>query len=363
VSTHGRVFATERSSSANMEKKRSERRGRASASRDYSRWWLATVRVFIRPERRPLKTGSRPQRRGRLSAFPRQGRRGAGVPWWAGRSACPTGPVTIAEVRGDQGGGSNRPKFRKRKPGAVCARPWTQRRRQMKAKYCARLDKSCWALAVYDGLGVAQKRGAARFQGAGRTLGIRPVRHIGQRREYTSRTCSSFPIWTKTIRAGILPAAFSLSPGPQANPPQGPGARRNSSVTERELPRGQGSGFMISAERDTWMTNHHVGRRCERDHGNAARTSASSRGRVVGFGPGGLRGAGKIEAADWPTSKIGEPGTAQGRRVGHRNRLPVRSAKYGHGGIVSAKGGRETGRAAAFITDRLRAGGGGGGGE
>jgi len=137
---------------------------------------------------------------------------------------------------------------------------------------------------------------------------------------------------------------FFPQPGPQPNPHQGPAPR--TPRPDREMPRGQGSGFLISADGYV-MTNHHVVEGAD-EITVTLPDKREFKGRVVGSDQRSDVALVKIEGSGLPTSKIGDPARlkvgewviAIGSPFGLQNTVTA--------GIVSAKG-RETGELLPFI--------------
>jgi serine protease Do len=137
---------------------------------------------------------------------------------------------------------------------------------------------------------------------------------------------------------------FFPQPGPQPGPRQGPAPRNPR--PDRELPRGQGSGFLISPDGYV-MTNHHVVDGADEILVTLA-DKREFKGRVIGSDQRTDVALVKIEGAALPSSKIGDPVRlkvgewviAIGSPFGLQNTVTA--------GIVSAKG-RETGELLPFI--------------
>jgi len=137
---------------------------------------------------------------------------------------------------------------------------------------------------------------------------------------------------------------FFPQPGPQPNPHQGPMPR--SPRPDREIPRGQGSGFVISSDGYV-MTNHHVVEGAD-EIVVTLPDKREFKGRVIGSDQRSDVALVKIEASGLPSSKIGDPAKlkvgewviAIGSPFGLQNTVTA--------GIVSAKG-RETGELLPFI--------------
>jgi len=137
---------------------------------------------------------------------------------------------------------------------------------------------------------------------------------------------------------------FFPQPAPQPGPRQGPAPRVPR--PDRELPRGQGSGFLVSPDGYV-MTNHHVVDGAD----EIVVTLADKRefkGRLIGSDQRTDVALVKIEGTALPSSKIGDPARlkvgewviAIGSPFGLQNTVTA--------GIVSAKG-RETGELLPFI--------------
>jgi serine protease Do len=137
---------------------------------------------------------------------------------------------------------------------------------------------------------------------------------------------------------------FFPQPGPQPGPRQGPAPRMPR--PDRELPRGQGSGFLISPDGYV-MTNHHVVDGADEILVTLA-DKREFKGHVVGSDQRTDVALVKIDGASLPSSKIGDPARlkvgewviAIGSPFGLQNTVTA--------GIVSAKG-RETGELLPFI--------------
>src|SRR6267154_3589455 len=96
---------------------------------------------------------------------------------------------------------------------------------------------------------------------------------------------------------------FFPQPGPQPNPHQGPMPR--SPRPDREIPRGQGSGFVISSDGYV-MTNHHVVEGAD-EIVVTLPDKREFKGRVIGSDQRSDVALVKIEASGLPSSKIGDP--------------------------------------------------------
>ncbi len=137
---------------------------------------------------------------------------------------------------------------------------------------------------------------------------------------------------------------FFPQPGPQPGPRQGP--MPHSPHPDREMPRGQGSGFLISPD-GYIMTNHHVVEGADEILVTLA-DKREFKGRVIGSDQRTDVALVKIDGAGLPSSKIGDPVhlrvgewvIAIGSPFGLQNTVTA--------GIVSAKG-RETGELLPFI--------------
>jgi serine protease Do len=137
---------------------------------------------------------------------------------------------------------------------------------------------------------------------------------------------------------------FFPQPGPQPNPHQGPMPR--SPRPDREIPRGQGSGFLISSDGYV-MTNHHVVEGAD-EITVTLPDKREFKGHLVGSDQRTDVALVKIDGTGLPSSKIGDPVRlkvgewviAIGSPFGLQNTVTA--------GIVSAKG-RETGELLPFI--------------
>jgi serine protease Do len=137
---------------------------------------------------------------------------------------------------------------------------------------------------------------------------------------------------------------FFPQPGPQPNPHQGPTPRIPR--PDRELPRGQGSGFIISSDGYV-LTNHHVVDGAD-DITVTLPDKREFKGHLIGSDQRSDVALVKIDGATLPSSKIGDPVKlkvgewviAIGSPFGLQNTVTA--------GIVSAKG-RETGELLPFI--------------
>jgi serine protease Do len=137
---------------------------------------------------------------------------------------------------------------------------------------------------------------------------------------------------------------FFPQPGPQPNPHQGPMPR--TPRPDREIPRGQGSGFIISSDGYV-LTNHHVVDGAD-EITVTLPDKREFKGHLVGSDQRSDVALVKIDGSGLPSSKIGDPGRlkvgewviAIGSPFGLQNTVTA--------GIVSAKG-RETGELLPFI--------------
>lgn len=137
---------------------------------------------------------------------------------------------------------------------------------------------------------------------------------------------------------------FFPQPGPQPNPHQGPAPRVPR--PDRELPRGQGSGFIISQDGYV-LTNHHVVDGAD-EITVTLPDKREFKGHLIGSDQRSDVALVKIDGATLPSSKIGDPAKlkvgewviAIGSPFGLQNTVTA--------GIVSAKG-RETGELLPFI--------------
>jgi serine protease Do len=137
---------------------------------------------------------------------------------------------------------------------------------------------------------------------------------------------------------------FFPQPGPQPNPHQGPMPR--TPRPDREIPRGQGSGFIISPDGYV-MTNHHVVEGAD-EITVTLPDKREFKGHLVGSDQRSDVALVKIDGSGLPSSKIGDPTKlkvgewviAIGSPFGLQNTVTA--------GIVSAKG-RETGELLPFI--------------
>src|SRR5689334_20089588 len=137
---------------------------------------------------------------------------------------------------------------------------------------------------------------------------------------------------------------FFPQPGPQPNPHQGPAPRVPR--PDRELPRGQGSGFIISPDGYV-LTNHHVVDGAD-EITVTLPDKREFKGHLIGSDQRSDVALVKIDGTTLPSSKIGDPAKlkvgewviAIGSPFGLQNTVTA--------GIVSAKG-RETGELLPFI--------------
>jgi len=137
---------------------------------------------------------------------------------------------------------------------------------------------------------------------------------------------------------------FMPQPGPQPNPHQGPMPRMPR--PDREIPRGQGSGFIISTDGYV-LTNHHVVDGADEIIVTLP-DKREFKGHLVGSDQRSDVALVKIDGSALPSSKIGDPAKlkvgewviAIGSPFGLQNTVTA--------GIVSAKG-RETGELLPFI--------------
>jgi serine protease Do len=133
-------------------------------------------------------------------------------------------------------------------------------------------------------------------------------------------------------------------PGPMPNPHQGPMPR--SPHPDREIPRGQGSGFIISADGYV-LTNYHVVEGAD-EITVTLPDKREFKGHLVGSDQRSDVALVKVDGSALPSSKIGDPARlkvgewviAIGSPFGLQNTVTA--------GIVSAKG-RETGELLPFI--------------
>jgi len=139
---------------------------------------------------------------------------------------------------------------------------------------------------------------------------------------------------------------FFPQPGPQPNPHQGPMPRIPRGGPDREIPRGQGSGFIISPDGYV-LTNHHVVDGAD-EITVTLPDKREFKGHLVGSDQRSDVALVKVDGAGLPSSKIGDPVKlkvgewviAIGSPFGLQNTVTA--------GIVSAKG-RETGELLPFI--------------
>jgi len=133
---------------------------------------------------------------------------------------------------------------------------------------------------------------------------------------------------------------------PQPGPGQRPGPGPRSPHGEREIPRGIGSGFVISAD-GYLLTNHHVVEGAD-EITVTFPDKREFKGKLVGSDPRTDVALVKIEGTDLPTLKIGDPVKL---RVGEwviAIGSPFNLQNTVTAGIVSAKS-RETGELLPFI--------------
>lgn len=133
-------------------------------------------------------------------------------------------------------------------------------------------------------------------------------------------------------------------PGPNTMPrsPHGGGADRN----DREIPRGVGSGFIISDD-GYLLTNHHVVEGSD-EITVTLQDKREFKGKLIGSDPKSDVALVKIEGTNLPTLKLGDPAKL---RVGEwviAIGSPFNLSNTVTAGIVSAKG-RETGELLPFI--------------
>ena len=141
---------------------------------------------------------------------------------------------------------------------------------------------------------------------------------------------------------------FFPQPGPgQPGPRQGPAPRQPHGGAEREIPRGVGSGFLISAD-GYLLTNHHVVEGAD-DITVTLQDKREFKGKLVGSDPRTDVALVKIEGgSDLPKLKLGDPAKL---RVGEwviAIGSPFNLQNTVTAGIVSAKS-RETGELLPFI--------------
>jgi serine protease Do len=144
---------------------------------------------------------------------------------------------------------------------------------------------------------------------------------------------------------------FPQQPGPNANPNPNPQQRpgpapRNPHGGDREIPRGVGSGFLISAD-GYLLTNNHVVEGSD-EITVTLQDKREFKGKLIGADPKSDVAVVKIEGTDLPTLKIGDPAKL---RVGEwviAIGSPFNLENTVTAGIVSAKS-RETGELLPFI--------------
>jgi serine protease Do len=142
---------------------------------------------------------------------------------------------------------------------------------------------------------------------------------------------------------------FPQQPGPGQRPSPGPNAAPRSphgDRGDREIPRGVGSGFIISAD-GYLLTNHHVVEGSD-EITVTLQDKREFKGKLIGSDPKSDVALVKIEGKDLPTLKLGDPSKL---RVGEwviAIGSPFNLSNTVTAGIVSAKG-RETGELLPFI--------------
>jgi serine protease Do len=143
---------------------------------------------------------------------------------------------------------------------------------------------------------------------------------------------------------------FPQQPGPGQRPNPGvpnPGQRSpHGDHGDREIPRGVGSGFIISAD-GYLLTNHHVVEGSD-EITVTLQDKREFKGKLIGSDPKSDVALVKIEGKDLPTLKLGDPAKL---RVGEwviAIGSPFNLSNTVTAGIVSAKG-RETGELLPFI--------------
>jgi serine protease Do len=142
---------------------------------------------------------------------------------------------------------------------------------------------------------------------------------------------------------------FPQQPGPGQRPNPGPNPMPRSphgDHSDREIPRGVGSGFIISAD-GYLLTNHHVVEGSD-EITVTLQDKREFKGKLIGSDPKSDVALVKIEGTDLPTLKIGDPAKL---RVGEwviAIGSPFNLSNTVTAGIVSAKG-RETGELLPFI--------------
>lgn len=168
-------------------------------------------------------------------------------------------------------------------------------------------------------------------------VNIRTTARLSQRMQQFPDLDENDPGWEFFRR-------FFPQPGPQPSPRQGPLPRVPR--PDREVPRGQGSGFIISADGYV-MTNHHVVEGADEILVTLP-DKREFKGHLVGSDQRSDVALVKIDGSALPSSKIGDPVKlkvgewviAIGSPFGLQNTVTA--------GIVSAKG-RETGELLPFI--------------
>jgi serine protease Do len=143
---------------------------------------------------------------------------------------------------------------------------------------------------------------------------------------------------------------FPQQPGPGQRPNPGPNQMPRSphggDHSDREIPRGVGSGFIISAD-GYLLTNHHVVEGSD-EITVTLQDKREFKGKLIGSDPKSDVALVKIEGTDLPTLKMGDPAKL---RVGEwviAIGSPFNLSNTVTAGIVSAKG-RETGELLPFI--------------
>jgi serine protease Do len=198
------------------------------------------------------------------------------------------------------------------------------------------------ALAI-SGVGAAQPAMPLDFselveRSAPAVVNIRTTQRLSQART------QQFPDLDENDPGWDFFRRFFPQPGPQPNPHQGPAPRMPR--PDREIPRGQGSGFIISSDGYV-MTNHHVVDGAD-EITVTLPDKREFKGHLVGSDQRSDVALVKIDGAALPSSKIGDPTKlkvgewviAIGSPFGLQNTVTA--------GIVSAKG-RETGELLPFI--------------
>ena len=200
-----------------------------------------------------------------------------------------------------------------------------------------------WALVASE-VCAAQSAGPADFselveRTAPAVVNIRTTARLSQSRiqQFPDLGDENDPGWDFFRR-------FFPQPGPQPNPHQGPIPRIPR--PDRELPRGQGSGFIISPDGYV-MTNHHVVDAAD-EITVTLPDKREFKGHLIGSDQRSDVALVKIDGSALPASKIGDPSKlkvgewviAIGSPFGLQNTVTA--------GIVSAKG-RETGELLPFI--------------